>query len=177
MINTLNIDGNIIQLTAAQVADFKQQLQTQAIPKLITERIQTIEDAYKDLKMENEHFYPKHDGDIAAYPQSKYRPSEYMTRKVTCAFAVKSEKRAKSLLAFAKLTVIADALNEGWKPDYSGNNSTDKWVVYYTHEIDRLNITSWRSMASSPIVFISKELAEYCIAQFQYLWKAYFMLS
>lgn len=105
---------------------------------------------------------------------------------------------AKDLIAFARLKVIADALNEGWKPKYDILDGS-----YYTsfdminkEEYERLNedeknkclvfdipnqekifalVSSKLSVACEgyKLAFKSRELAEYCGQQFKCIWKDY----
>lgn len=105
---------------------------------------------------------------------------------------------AKDLIAFARLKVIAEALNEGWKPKYDILDGS-----YYTsfdminkEEYERLNedekkkclvfdipnqekifafVSSKLSVACEAykLAFRSRELAEYCGQQFIHIWKDY----
>ena len=105
---------------------------------------------------------------------------------------------AKDVIAFARLKVIADALNEGWKPKYDILDGS-----YYTsfdminkEEYERLNedeknkcivfdipnqekiftlVSSKLSVACEgyKLAFKSRELAEYCGKQFIGIWKDY----
>ena len=40
------------------------------------------------------------------------------------------EHHRKAIVANAKLTIIAEALNEGWKPDWN-NGEWDKWYPWF----------------------------------------------
>lgn len=105
---------------------------------------------------------------------------------------------AKDIIAFARLKVITNALNEGWKPKYDILDGS-----YYTsfdminkEEYERLNedeknkcivfdipnqekifalVSSKLSVACEgyKLAFKSRELAEYCGQQFINIWKDY----
>ena len=109
-----------------------------------------------------------------------------------------NRKCAKDIIAFARLKIIAEALNEGWKPKYDILDGS-----YYTsfdminkEEYERLNedeknkclvldipnqekkfalVSSKLSVACEgyKLAFKSRELAEYCGQQFIGIWKDY----
>lgn len=109
-----------------------------------------------------------------------------------------NRKCAKDIIAFARLRIIAEALNEGWKPKYDIFDGS-----YYTsfdminkEEYERLNedeknkclvfdipnqekifalVSSKLSVACEgyKLAFKSRELAEYCGQQFKCIWKDY----
>ncbi len=65
--------------------------------------------------------------------------------------------------AYACTLTIADALNEGWEPNWQ-DPSEDKFVVY--NNMGEYGVTSLNSSRYLDICFKSKELAEYFIKQF-----------
>lgn len=109
-----------------------------------------------------------------------------------------NRKCAKDIIAFARLKIIAEALNEGWKPKYDildGNYYTS-FDMINKEEYERLNedeknkclvfdipnrekifalVSSKLSVACEgyKLAFKSRELAEYCGQQFIGIWKDY----
>lgn len=105
---------------------------------------------------------------------------------------------SKDIIAFARLKVIAEALNEGWKPKYDildGSYFTS-FDMINKEEYERLNedeknkcivfdipnqekkfalVSSKLSVACEgyKLAFKSRELAEYCGKQFIGIWKDY----
>jgi hypothetical protein len=94
----------------------------------------------------------------------------------------------QALLAHAQLIIIAQALNEGWKPNW---NDTDQWKYYPWFEIQAsedkpsgfgfsgTGYDFWLSRAGvgSRLCFKSRSLAIYAGKQFAELYKQYFLLS
>jgi hypothetical protein len=140
---------------------FKKLCQTIDVDYKQIPEITSFADACKALKLE--------DGclpDVAAFP----------------------EEHQKALTAHAQLIIIAQALNEGWKPDWNDGNqykyypwfevqaSADKpsgfgfSYTYYDY---------WYSFASvgSRLCFKSRTLALYAGKQFADLYKEYFLIS
>lgn len=78
-------------------------------PKDITERVKTLEDAISLLGNDNQ--------------------------AVIDYFVLCNKNISKSILAFAKLRVIAEALNEGWKPTFDEEeNRYYPWFYIFTKE-------------------------------------------
>lgn len=87
-----------------------------------------------------------------------------------------------ALIAHAKLVIIADALNEGWKPDWKNFNewkyypwfdlSSGSGLAYYVYAFDCST-----SGVGSRLCFKSPELAEYAGKQFKSLYQKYFLLK
>lgn len=86
------------------------------------------------------------------------------------------EKYRRGLLADYKLTVITEALNEGWQPDWSNGNEP-KYQLWFDEKeagsglsfyvcVDRVSDT----FVGSRLVYKSSELAKYSAAQFPELW-------
>ena len=83
-----------------------------------------------------------------------------------------------SITAYAKLIIIARAMNDGWKPDWT-NHSQIKYYPWFTMETgsglayyDYANRCS-TSFVGSRLCFKSKELAEYAGKQFRDLFNQY----
>ena len=109
-----------------------------------------------------------------------------------------NRKCAKDIIAFARLKIIAEALNEGWKPKYDildGNYYTS-FDFITEEEYEKLNenekkkclefslqdkeikiaiVSSKLSVTCEgyKLAFKSRELAEYCGQQFINIWKDY----
>ena len=120
-------------------------------------KIKTFEDACKALGLDPKKSLP----DFSGYP----------------------EKHAKGMIAHAKLVIIAEALNEGWTPDWTDGN----WDKYYPwFEMGSPSGVGfscgdyghWLSGSSvgSRLCFKSSELAKYAGKQFEQLYKDYFVM-
>lgn len=115
-------------------------------------------------------------------------------------YAIARKTSAKDIVAFTKLRVIAEALNEGWKPnsDILMGNYYTSFILYTKEEYEELEdkkklecIEICRSNKESifaevdsklavsyvdidyKISFKSRELARYCGWQFFDIWKDY----
>ena len=95
------------------------------------------------------------------------------------------EKYQKPLIANYQLMVIAEALNEGWTPDWS-NGEWDKWYPWFNMDNSssagrfsfyvadfRLSLSSF----GSRLCFKSEELAEYAGTQFLELYRELFVIE
>ena len=95
------------------------------------------------------------------------------------------EKYQKPLIANYQLMVIAEALNEGWIPDWS-NGEWDKWYPWF----DMDNSSSAGrfsfyvagtqhsgSLVGSRLCFKSEELADYAGTQFLELYRELFVIE
>lgn len=116
------------------------------IPKSITERIKTIEDAINELGEDDE--------EVAEL------------RKLLIA------NITSHILYRQQAVVIAKALNEGWVPDYT-NSKQNKFEPRFYYDSSAGSFVSddgayWRTNSSvgSRLCFKSKELAEYFGKQF-----------
>jgi hypothetical protein len=86
------------------------------------------------------------------------------------------EKYRRSLLADYQLTVITEALNEGWVPNWSNYNEY-KYILWFDKKglrsgLSFYGVGHWRSGTDvgSRLCFKSAELAKYSAAQFPELW-------
>ncbi len=85
-------------------------------------------------------------------------------------------------VAHAKLVIITEALNDGWKPNWKDSN---EWKYYPWFDMSSPSgpafgvFGSWRSgsYVGSRLCFKSEELAEYAGKQFQKLYRQYFVLQ
>ena len=95
------------------------------------------------------------------------------------------EKYQKPLIANYQLMVIAEALNEGWTPDWS-NGEWDKWYPWFNMDNsstagrfsfdDSDNQCSF-SFVGSRLCFKSEELADYAGTQFLELYRELFVIE
>lgn len=122
-------------------------------PEKITDRVKTYEDACKVLGIDVD--------------ENLVRVSSDMDRD------------AKSIKAYAKLIIIARALNEGWTPDW--NNSSQ--YKYYPFFDMRSGVSfyysygdSYGSCVGSRLCFATEELSKYAGTQFLSEYKQYLIL-
>ena len=95
------------------------------------------------------------------------------------------EKYQKPLIANYQLMVIAEALNEGWTPDWS-NGEWDKWHPWFDMDDSSSagrfsfhvagNLYSY-SIVGSRLCFKSEELADYAGTQFLELYRELFVIE
>ena len=95
------------------------------------------------------------------------------------------EKYQKPLIANYQLMVIAEALNEGWTPDWS-NGEWDKWHPWFNMDdsssAGRFSFLGSDDRRSSSFVgsrlcFKSEELADYAGTQFLELYRELFVIE
>jgi hypothetical protein len=95
------------------------------------------------------------------------------------------EKYQKPLIANYQLMVIAEALNEGWTPDWS-NRECDKWYPWFNMDDSSsagrfsffvsAHLRS-HSLVGSRFCFKSEELADYAGTQFLELFRELFIIE
>ena len=92
-----------------------------------------------------------------------------------------------AIIAFYKLTIIARALNEGWKPNWSDWDEDKYFPVFRCKEGSKKNAGfgfsysdfGWSSTCTnvgSRLCFKTQELAEYAGKTFEKLYKQFLML-
>ncbi|WP_265427858.1 hypothetical protein [Chryseobacterium sp. YIM B08800] len=122
----------------------------------ITEKVKSFEDACQVLKIE------------ANLPQVEKLP----------------ENNQKAIIAHYKLVIIAEALNEGWEPNWS-NSAEYKYYPWFDMEgsssgagfsYDDFDYWITYSYFGSRLCFKSRELAKYIGENFTDLYKDYFVL-
>ena len=95
------------------------------------------------------------------------------------------EKYQKPLIANYQLMVIAEALNEGWTPDWS-NGEWDKWYPWFNMDnSSSAGRFSFRdaddqysdATVGSRLCFKSEELADYAGTQFLELYRELFVIE
>jgi hypothetical protein len=128
----------------------------------VTDRVVSFEDACKVLGLDATNFLP----DFSGYP----------------------EKHRNAMIAHAKLVLIAEALNDGWQPNW---NDGDEYKYYPWFEIDASeekpsgfgfsysDYGSWDTYSGvgSRLCYRTRELALYAGKQFQDLYKDYFLIG
>ena len=116
----------------------------------ITERVKTYEDACKELG------------------RQPYNEDQLMKLGLT-----------KNDIAYQKMVVIVEALNEGWKPDVC-DRKVYRWFPWFTPKGSPSSFAFNDSYygdedasagSGSRLALKSEELAEYCGKQFLLLWK------
>lgn len=135
-------------------------------PQNVMERIKTFEDALAELRDRAKH------GD----EEAEVLVNQYDNMNLIC---------SKDLLAYIKLCIIASALNEGWKPEFT--KAEVRWYPWFGFDRSRgvgrgghsayaycglvfavaINASSHSLMCyGSRLSFKSKELTEYAGKQF-----------
>jgi len=122
-----------------------------------TSNIKTFEDACKALNLDSEKVLP----DFSLFP----------------------EKHQKAMTAHAKLVIIAEALNDGWTPDWV-NREWDKYYPWFNmggssgSGFSFIGCDDWFSLSGSGsrLCFKSRYLAQYAGEQFLELFKDYFLI-
>ena len=86
-------------------------------------------------------------------------------------------------IAHAKLVIITEALNDGWKPDWT-NGNWDKYYPWFDMSSGSglsfcvvCVVRGSLSAVGSRLCFKSRQLAEYAGKQFKKLYKQYFVLK
>jgi hypothetical protein len=91
------------------------------------------------------------------------------------------EKHRKSVLAQHQLTTIAEALNEGWTPDWSDHRQY-KYIPWFEDVsgvgLSYVDYVAWHSLTNvgSRLYYKSNELAEYAGKQFESIYRDYLTL-
>ena len=85
----------------------------------------------------------------------------------------------KNDIAYQKMVVIVEALNEGWKPDVC-NSDVERWYPWFKPNGSPSSFAFGASLydyecalagSGSRLALKSEELASYCGKQFVELWK------
>lgn len=125
--------------------------------KDITDRIKTYEDALKALGVE-----------------------DFLTVKIgiICTFG---RLLPPYVIAYIKLCVIIEALNEGWEPDWDNKNEY-KWRPWFIMSPSSFAFdgSDYGRLAAcvgsgSLLCFKSQKLSDYCGTQFLHLWKEFML--
>ncbi len=97
------------------------------------------------------------------------------------------ESKGKGIIALYKLEVIAEAMNEGWVPDWS-NSKEWKYYPWFKYNSGSgssgfgLSLCDYvfvctSTLLGSRLVFKSIELAKYAGDQFKELYQEYFLIK
>ena len=88
----------------------------------------------------------------------------------------------KAITALAKLIIIAEAVNEGWKPNWN-DFSEIKWVPWFDMEVDQNNPSGFRffdsycddalsySAGGSRLCFKTPEICKFVGTKYEDLWR------
>lgn len=91
-------------------------------------------------------------------------------------------KHQKAMIAYAKLIVISEAINEGWEPDWNDGDEY-KWYPWFDMEVDKNNPSGFRFLVTnydyaityttggSRLCFKTSAEAEYAAKEFLELWR------
>lgn len=94
-------------------------------------------------------------------------------------FSMLPEKHQKALLAHTQLVIIAEALNEGWVPDWTNSNERKYLPWFYLDGGFVLGDVTYiyrNSAVSSRLCFKSEKLAQYSVDHFKSLYQDYFLI-
>lgn len=124
-------------------------------------RIKTFEEACKALELD-----PNHLPEVSMLP----------------------EKHRLSIIAYYKLVIIIQALNNGWEPDWFNTNqykyynwfyveaSEDKKAGFGFHDAHCVYACS-RTYVGSRLCFETRDMADYAAEQFKDLYQEYLLLK
>ncbi len=121
-------------------------------PVKITDRVKTLEDACRVVDIDPDSVLPSVSGSMSDHE--------------------------RSIMAYSQLVIIAQALNEGWKPDWSDSNQY-KYTPYFSYKSGfgfSFTLTyrwSTDTAVGSRLCFKTRELAEYAGKQFEALYNDY----
>lgn len=91
-------------------------------------------------------------------------------------------KHQKALTSHAKMIIVAEAINEGWEPDWNDGDE-DKYYPWFDMEVDDNNGSGFRfgdahcdytatgTTGGSRLCFKTSKAAEYAAKQFIDLWR------
>ena len=103
-------------------------------------------------------------------------------------FSMLPLKHQKALTAHAKLVLIADALNEGWQPNWDDGNEY-KWVPWLYVQKDKGKpsgfglslyvVVFWitYTYVGSRLCYKSREVAKYAFETFKDLYEEYMLIN
>lgn len=83
----------------------------------------------------------------------------------------------KAQIAYAKLLIIAEALNEGWAPDWDNQSEWKYWPWFWMNKpgfrfgVSLYSYTSTYSSSGSRLCFRTRELSDYAGKTFLSLWQ------
>lgn len=92
------------------------------------------------------------------------------------------EKHQKAIIAYSKLIIVSEAINEGWEPDWNDGNEY-KYLPWFDMEVEKNNTSGFRfyvttcdysatlTTGGSRLCFKTSKLAQYAGKQFLDLWR------
>lgn len=103
-------------------------------------------------------------------------------------FSMMPEKHRNALTAHAKLVIIAEALNDGWQPDWSNDDEYKYWPYFEITEdkndpsgfgFSYTDYDYWDSSSDvgSRLCYSSRELSKYAGETFVDLYREYFLIK
>ena len=104
--------------------------------------------------------------------------------EIKLTFPEQLNHHAKAFIAHIKLVIITEALNNGWKPDWT-NGKWDKYFAWFVMGSSSgagfscIGYDYWdtHSDAGSRLCFKSRKLAKYAGTQFEDIYKEAFVLG
>ena len=98
------------------------------------------------------------------------------------------EKHQKSIVAYFKLIIIAQAINDGWEPNWHDTNEWKYYPWFYVKATEEkksgfgLSYHDYRygcslTVVGSRLVFKSREAARFCGETFTDLYNDYFLIN
>lgn len=103
-------------------------------------------------------------------------------------FSTAPEKHKKAFSAHYQLVIIAEAINEGWQPDWNDEDQY-KYELYPDVVVNEKNASGfglsyddyvyWRTSSDvgSRLCFESREKARHCFDTFLQLWEDYMLID
>lgn len=98
------------------------------------------------------------------------------------------EKHQKAIIAHCKLVIVAEALNEGWQPNWNDSKEY-KYYPWFDVEADEKRLSGFGlsydgydvwytgTDVGSRLCFKSREVAKYAGEQFKELYAEYFLIQ
>lgn len=74
-------------------------------------------------------------------------------------FYYNSEEQIARLIALSKLMVVADHLNDGWKPNWHLLSKEEKWCIEYIKNTGEIYVECWNNTTYGQVIFKTKDLA------------------
>ncbi len=149
-------DNELLTLQANATPDGRKMLQTlfgaEALRGSVITRVKSVQDAAKELNINMPVVYAR---EVSNTPPSI----------------------GSKIGTFVDLAIVAEALNEGWVPDWPNHQQTKYYPLYELGATDIvfINVAEAHSVFFVPIVYKSEELARYAGTQFLYLYRDLFI--
>jgi len=104
-------------------------------------------------------------------------------KKIIPDFSVFPKQHRAALIAYAQLIIIAEALNDGWKPNWNDYNEYKYYPWFYMNKPGfrfsdaAYDVTNAHSAGGSRLCFKSRALSDYAAKTFQKLFRDMMVLS